>query len=85
MPGERVLSRYFAFQPFVHPVFYKPQKVLLFLEKDLHFAFRYAILIPRKVVADVMELADVTDSKSVGSDTVWVRVPPSAPEKRLVN
>ena len=24
-------------------------------------------------------MADVTDSKSVGSDTVWVRVPPSAP------
>ncbi len=28
-----------------------------------------------------MELADVTDSKSVGSDTVRVRPPPSAPEK----
>ena len=26
-----------------------------------------------------MELADVTDSKSVGSDTVRVRPPPSAP------
>ena len=24
-------------------------------------------------------MADVTDSKSVGSDTVWVRVPPPAP------
>ena len=24
-------------------------------------------------------MADVTDSKSVGSDTVWVQVPPSAP------
>ena len=29
-----------------------------------------------------MELADVTDSKSVGSDTVRVRPPPSAPEER---
>ena len=31
--------------------------------------------------AGVMELVDVTDSKSVGSDTVWVRVPPPAPCK----
>ena len=30
--------------------------------------------------AGVMELVDVTDSKSVGSDTVWVRVPPPAPQ-----
>ena len=28
-----------------------------------------------------MELVDVTDSKSVGGDIVWVRVPPPAPEK----
>ena len=33
------------------------------------------------IFAGVMELADVTDSKSVGSDTVRVRPPPSAPEK----
>ena len=26
-----------------------------------------------------MELADVTDSKSVDGDIVWVRVPPPAP------
>ena len=36
-------------------------------------------------LADVMELADVTDSKSVGSDTVWVRVPPSAPKRKALN
>ncbi len=35
----------------------------------------------KEISAGVMELADVTDSKSVGSDTVWVRVPPPAPEK----
>ena len=31
-----------------------------------------------------MELADVTDSKSVGSDTVPVRVRPPAPYKRYI-
>ena len=29
-----------------------------------------------------MELADVTDSKSVDGDIVWVRVPPPAPTKK---
>ena len=29
-----------------------------------------------------MELADVTDSKSVDGDIVWVRVPPPAPKQR---
>ncbi len=33
--------------------------------------------------AGVMELVDVTDSKSVGGDIVWVRLPPPAPEKAL--
>lgn len=28
---------------------------------------------------DVMELADVADSKSADSDIVWVRLPPSPP------
>ena len=30
-----------------------------------------------------MELVDVADSKSAGGDTVWVRVPPPAPEKEV--
>ena len=28
-----------------------------------------------------MELVDVADSKSAGGDTMWVRVPPPAPNK----
>ena len=32
--------------------------------------------------AEVMELADVPDSKSGGSDTVWVQIPPSAPIRK---
>ena len=30
-----------------------------------------------------MELVDVTDSKSVGGNIVWVRVPPPAPAESL--
>ena len=33
--------------------------------------------------AGVSELADETDSKSVVSNGVWVRVPPPAPETTL--
>jgi hypothetical protein len=32
-----------------------------------------------------MELADVTDSKSVVGDNVWVRVPPPAPNQNNPN
>ena len=39
----------------------------------------YAMRWNSNLYADVMELADVTDSKSVDGDIVWVRVPPSAP------
>ena len=34
---------------------------------------------------DVMELADVADSKSADSDIVWVRLPPSPPQKPRVS
>ena len=34
--------------------------------------------------AGVVELADALDSKSCGSDTVWVRLPPPAPKNRQV-
>ena len=37
------------------------------------------------IFAGVMELADVTDSKSVGSNTVWVRVPPPAPSSETLD
>lgn len=32
-----------------------------------------------QISAGVMELADVLDSKSSGGNTVWVQVPPPAP------
>ncbi len=36
------------------------------------------------VLAGVLELADETDSKSVVLKDMWVRVPPPAPEKKLL-
>ena len=48
----------------------------------MYLNFRPVSDIISKVNAGVMELVDVTDSKSVGSDTVWVRVPPPAPKRK---
>ena len=50
-------------------------------KKDLNFA-PTSCIINQYPPASVMELVDVTDSKSVGGDTVWVRVPPLAPKSR---
>jgi hypothetical protein len=37
--------------------------------------------VPWVASADVAELADALDSKSSGREAVWVRPPPSAPNK----
>ena len=47
----------------------------------LHFGKKACIIQSR--FAGVMELVDVADSKSAGSDTVWVRVPPPAPAQKF--
>ena len=58
------------------------QKYFLFLEKKgLHFVLKYGIIQESVSDAGMMELADVLDSKSSGSDTVRVRPPLPAPEK----
>ena len=56
----------------------------VFLKKplDFYFIIRYNMYCCN---AGVMELADVTDSKSVDGDIVWVRVPPPAPNGRRVS
>ena len=50
-------------------------------KNSLQTAWIYDTTTHGRNFAGVMELADVTDSKSVGGDTVWVRVPPPAPRR----
>ena len=52
---------------------------IFFAAGVLIFSTEYCILIQYR--AGVLELADETDSKSVGGDTVWVRPPPPALKK----
>ena len=55
-----------------------------FIHKHLLiFRVDYDIIVKQKNNAGMMELADVSDSKSDGSDTVRVRPPLPAPEKSL--
>ena len=42
------------------------------------------ILYNIKVISRCDGMADVTDSKSVGGNTVWVQVPPPAPLKECI-
>ena len=56
------------------------------MERSLIFrGYPLQDIMPRRaennICAGVMELADVTDSKSVDGNIVWVRVPPPAPRR----
>ena len=55
--------------------------LLKMLDKNEKLRYNIKVSLPH---AGVMELADVTDSKSVGSNTVWVRVPPPAPNRNTI-
>ncbi len=59
------------------------KKIFNLMKKRLDFLETLLYNVP-VTFAGMMELADVLDSKSSGSDTVRVRPPLPAPEKTLV-
>ena len=57
------------------------KKKFLFLEKTFKKGLDFLPFVEynNQVICRCGGMADATDSKSVGSDTVWVQVPPPAP------
>lgn len=75
---------YSLFPPFTRGNRCSPGKSMGFLRQNskLDLNFRPVSDIIGNVKCRCDGMVDVTDSKSVGGDTVWVRVPPPAPIKR---
>ena len=75
---------YSLFPPFTRGNRCSPGKSMGFLRQNskLDLNFRPVSDIIGNVKCRCDGMVDVTDSKSVGGDTVWVRVPPPAPIQR---
>ena len=54
----------------------------IFLRASRFFQFVIPLVGVQYILADVLELADEVDSKSIDGDIVRVQVPPSAPNKK---
>ena len=84
LPGNPRLSRKKTFDPANGTQIRAPFFLALLQDKIL-----FSLLSPDGFCAIIHlfrrcdGMADVTDSKSVGGDTVWVQVPPPAPFKKL--